>query len=539
MPWVLGAALGNDVHVAGLVNFLLVARGQGYQIRFIGPAVSPQELIDQVRQMLPDLVAVSYRLTPRSAGELLEQLRVLRKRKLPTSVRFVFGGTPETARVARACGLFDQVFDGTEPQDAVQEFLTGRTTSRTESKPANALVPRIEHTYPRPLLRHHFGRPSVAETVAGARAIATSGVLDVLSLGPDQNAQASFFRPTEIDSAQDGAGGVPLRREEDLTAIYEATRTGNYPLVRCYAGTRDLVRWAEMLHRTVNVAWGAVPLFWYSQLDGRSDRPLPEAIAENQRAIRWYAEHGIPVEVNEAHQWSLRDAHDALGVAAAFLAAYNAKRLGVRHYIAQYMFNTPSGTSAAMDLAKMLAKIELIEGLQDAEFRVYRQVRAGLAHFVSDLDQAKGQLAASAVVSLALRPHILHVVGFCEADHLVTAPELIESCRIVLGVLRDVGTGLPDMTQDQAVQTRKTELIHSAQTLVQAIQDLNVDAPDALTDPAVLTRAVQVGLLDAPHLANNRYARGRITTGLVRGCCEALDPVRLEPISESERIRKL
>ena len=61
----------------------------------------------------------------------------------------------------------------------------------------------------------------------------------------------------------------------------------------------------------------------------------------------------------------------------------------------------------------MLAKNELIEELSDESFTVFRQVRAGLAHF-SPILLAQGQLAASAVISMTLKPHILHVVGFSE-----------------------------------------------------------------------------------------------------------------------------
>ena len=84
-----------------------------------------------------------------------------------------------------------------------------------------------------------------------------------------------------------------------------------------------------MSMETIRIAWGAIPLCWYSVMDGRSRVPLPDAIAEKQAAMRFYAEQGVPVEVNESHQWSLRDAHDSLAVAMAFLAAYNAKRQGV------------------------------------------------------------------------------------------------------------------------------------------------------------------------------------------------------------------
>ena len=35
--------------------------------------------------------------------------------------------------------------------------------------------------------------------------IAESGVLDILSIGPDQNAQEHFFHPENMDHSQDGA----------------------------------------------------------------------------------------------------------------------------------------------------------------------------------------------------------------------------------------------------------------------------------------------------------------------------------------------
>lgn len=140
------------------------------------------------------------------------------------------------------------------------------------------LPERITVKYPFPLLRHHFGLPSVAETVAGARRISEAKVVDVVSLGPDQNAQEFFFEPHKMDETHKGAGGVPLRRKEDLIAIFEASRTGNFPLLRCYSGTNHLKEWAYLLHETICIAWGAVPIFWYSELNGRSKRPLPFAI---------------------------------------------------------------------------------------------------------------------------------------------------------------------------------------------------------------------------------------------------------------------
>jgi len=262
-----------------------------------------------------------------------------------------------------------------------------------------------------------------------------------------------------------------------------------------------------------------------------------EAISENQRVMRWYAERGIPVEVNEAHQWSLRDAHDSVAVAMAFLAAYNAKQAGVKNYVAQFMFNTPPGTSASMDIAKMLAKIELIEELEDTDFKMIREVRGGLAHFSAEPQIAKGQLAASAVISLSLKPHILHVVGFSEGDHASLPEELIESCNIVHGVLRDVLHGFPELNSTPAIVRRKNELKSEAMSILKAMESPAFGrSKDPWTDPEVIARAIEKGLLDAPHFKGNPYLNGNVITRAIDGAWYASDYFTGEPINETKRI---
>jgi methylmalonyl-CoA mutase cobalamin-binding subunit len=537
---VLGASLGSCVHVAGIQGFLRICEEEGLETIFLGPAVSPADLVEAIHRHHPNRVAVSYRLTPDVAGPLFRDVQRRLAAKGAAGTRFVFGGTPPVAAVAEKSGLFERVFDGSEGMDAIRDYIRGESSPRVESGHADDLVSRILKQHPYPLIRHHFGRPTLEETVCGAASIADAGVLDVLSLGPDQNAQESFFRPREMDPAQDGAGGVPLRRPEDLEAIYTASRRGNFPLVRCYSGTRDLQQWAEMSLRTIHNAWAAIPLCWYSDLDGRSKRPLEKAIAENMAVAAWYAERGHPVEVNESHQWSLRQAHDSLAVAMAFLAAYNAKQKGVRHYVSQYMFNTPAGTSPRMDLAKMLAKIELIEGLAGPDFTVFREVRAGLSSMPHDVAEAKGHLAASAVVSMTLAPHIFHVVGFSEGDHAITAEELIESCRIAHGAIRLCLLGLPDPSLDPCIQERKSELLSEAGLLLEAIRGLAAPGvEDPWSDPATITLAVQKGLLDVPHFKGHAYARGETATKILSGACRAVDPDSGEPLSEKERIGRI
>jgi hypothetical protein len=440
------------------------------------------------------------------------------------------------AALAKETGLFDQVFDGSEPVADIRSYLKGTLLTSGTASYAHDLMGRISQHYPYPVIRHHFGRPTMEETVEGIREIALSGVLDIISIGPDQNAQEHFFRPDEMDPAQTGAGGVPLRSSEDMTALYEASRCGNFPLMRCYAGTRDLMKWAEMSVKTIHNAWAAIPLCWYSVLDGRSNRSLVEAVTENRLVMEWYARQNIPVEVNESHQWSLRDAHDSLAVAMAFLAAYNAKKMGVRNYIAQFMFNTPPGTHPSMDLAKMLAKLELISGLEDENFTVFKEVRAGIAHFSPIPFIAKGQLAASALISLAMKPHILHVVGHSEGDHVTFPGELIESCQIVHGVLRNSIEGLPDMTLDPNVTTRKLHLVNEARVLLRSLSMLNKTCIDPMADPGVIAQAIREGFFDTPHFIGNPNLRGDIITGLVNGAWDAIDPSTGAILGEETRL---
>ncbi len=536
---VVAGALGNCVHVAGVLSFLNLARSVGYETAFLGPATSVAEFVSAIEKHRPELVAISYRLTPQVARTLISELQQSLSERELLDRRFVFGGTPPVAQVAKKSGLFERVFSGEDGPEEVLAFLRGEEREGGQEGWGDTLLERVANKQPYPLLRHHYGQPEVSTTVQGARQIAEAEVLDVLSLGPDQNAQESFFRPEEIVLEQSGAGGVALRSPDDLEAIYEATRTGNYPLVRIYGGTRDLIKWAELAVETINNAWGAIPLCWYNTLDGRSDRPPRQSIAENQQAMAWYAQRGIPVECNEAHQWSMRDAHDTIAVVAAYLGAYNCKAVGADTYIAQYMFNSPAATSPVMDLAKMLAKIELIESLHDDGFTSLRQTRAGLLSFAADMDIAKGQLAASTVVQLAIEPVIIHVVGYSEGDHAATASEIIESCQIVHGAIRNCRTDMPDMLSDSAVQERKEELVSDANLLLADIKSLGMGQSDPLTEPEVIAQAIEIGLLDAPHLCGNPDAAGKLTTAPVDGAICALDPESGNVLTEQERIDRL
>jgi hypothetical protein len=252
--------------------------------------------------------------------------------------------------------------------------------------------------------------------------------------------------------------------------------------------------------------------------------------------MRWHAERGIPVEMNESHHWSLRDAPDVVAVVAAYLAAYNARAAGVRDYVQQLMFNNPPSTSPVMDLGKMLAKLEMVESLQNGHFRVWRETRGGLTSYPPDPSVARGHLAATVALQMQLRPHIVHIVGHTEAHHATTAAELIEACRIADGAISQCLLGLPDMTRDERVQRRKAELLADAAVLLDAIASLAPPGRDPLTDADTLALAVELGLLDAPHLRGNTAACGKVVTRMVGGACLAVEPRTGRPIPEAERV---
>jgi len=224
-------------------------------------------------------------------------------------------------------------------------------------------------------------------------------------------------------------------------------------------------------------------------------------------------------------------------VVSAFLSAYNAYRYGVRDYIAQMMFNSPPGLSDAMDLAKMLAILEMIAPLERENFRIWRQTRIGLLSHPLDPDAARGHLAASTYLQMALRPHIYHIVGHTEAHHAATAEDVIEASKIARRAIENALRGAPDMTRDPAVQARKEELIAEAQVTLEAIRSLAAPGVvDPWADAATLARAVTTGILDAPQLKNNPFGRGAVRTRIVNGMCLVVD-AEGRPLSEKERLK--
>lgn len=544
MKTVIAGALGECVHVAGVSKFLRLAEQAGWNTVFLGPAVSPQKMLDTVRQVQADangdqvLVGVSYRLTPETGERLLGQFAEEASELHESGVQFVFGGTPPVVERAEKIGFFERSFDGTEPVEEVLAYLKGQTDEMTADDIPQTMVERIRWKAPYPILRHHFGLPTMDATLEGIQKIADAKVLDVISLGIDQDAQANFFHPERQDPRRTGAGGVPVRSADDYRALYDASRRGNFPLLRTYSGTDDFLELAEMYVDTINIAWCAIPLFWFNAMDGRGPWNLEGSIREHQKVMAFYGERGIPVELNEPHHWGMRDAPDVVFVVSAFLSAYNARAFGVTDYIAQLMFNSPAELSDKMDLAKMLAVLEIIAPLENDSYRIYKQTRTGLLSYPVEINAARAHLSASIYLQMALRPDIIHIVGHTEADHAATGEDIIEAARMARRSIENA-MQQPDLTADPEVMARVDELVEQAQVTLEAIKSIAPGSvSDPWTDPATLAKSVSLGIMDAPQLGNNDYARGEIVTRIdERGACVVVDKAG-KSILERERLKE-
>jgi methylmalonyl-CoA mutase cobalamin-binding subunit len=536
---VVAAALGECVHVAGVLNFLRLAEAAGWRTVFLGPAVPIEKVLQAAREQGASLVGISYRLTPETGERLLGEFAEAADQLRSNGVRFAFGGTPPVADRAAKLGFFERVFDGNQPSEEVLAYLKGQGSPQpSEHDYPATLVERIHWKSPFPVIRHHFGLPTMQSSLEGVAEIARAKVLDVISLGIDQDAQENFFHPERQDLRRTGAGGVPVRSAADYLALYNASRQGNYPLMRTYSGTDDFIRLAELYIETIHNAWCAIPLFWFNRMDGRGPWDLEGSIRQHQQVMAWYAERSLPVELNEPHHWGMRDAPDVIFVVSAFLSAYNARQFGVKDYIAQLMFNSPPDTSDAMDLAKMLAVLRIIEPLAGPGFRIWKQTRTGLLSYPVEQAAARAHLAASVYLQMALRPHIIHVVSHTEAHHAATAGDVIEACLMARKSIENALVGAPDMAADPAIRAQVEHLLAEAQLTLKAIKQLGESkSKDAWTDPAVLAQAVSLGILDAPQLKNNPYALGKISTGVLDGSCVAVDAAG-SPLSEADRLEK-
>ena len=123
---VLACSLGECVHVAGVNNFLGIARQIGYKTTFLGPAIAIEDLIAAIQLNKPDVVGVSYRLSPETSKSLLCELQEeLEKVGLTDRFLLLFGATPPVAAIAKDLGMFDAIFSSDSSTERLIAVLKG------------------------------------------------------------------------------------------------------------------------------------------------------------------------------------------------------------------------------------------------------------------------------------------------------------------------------------------------------------------------------------------------------------------------------
>jgi uncharacterized protein (TIGR01319 family) len=513
---VLVGAIGACVHnlgVEGFADWMADQQELGYISVKLGPAVPIPEVINKIREARPEVVGISMRLgdlhIDKLITEFIERATKYNLHPQQSGIRYAFSGLRPAANVVRAMtgvalepdeftpeeerhfdldkvredhknrdnfqGFFEIIGDDYITMEELEDFAHRRTLSRKTQKVewSDHLVERIQQVRERedrPILRAHIGiaAETIEPTIKGIEQLADAQAFEIVSLAPDQPAQellTKFIRGEEDpDNHLRGQGGAPIRTIEDLKRLKAASQRGNFPMSRIYTGTDELVNLAKLWEEHLNSCFPAVPIFFYNELDGRGPISIRDSVTEHYETIRWWAEQGKPIEINDPHQWGLRYASDDMQVTDHVLCGLIALKMGAKDYVMQMMFELPPEISAMDDLAKMKAAYELIEPLtRHYDFNIIRETRSGLPSFPPDLYQAKGHLAFGVYTQLYMEPDILHVVSFPEAHHEAKAEDIIESCELVKQVCWDFQKGnVPDIWSDPKVQARKHELKEGA-----------------------------------------------------------------------------
>lgn len=294
-----------------------------------------------------------------------------------------------------------------------------------------------------PIIRLHAGpyNPNRLEALkefkSWAKQLAAGGLLDILSIGSSQLTQSNFG---EDWTGLPNGGGVPVNSEIEYSEIREAAKP---MLVRTYAGTKNVPGMARMHEKCLNISWHALSFWWFCEIDGRGKNTVFENLKEHIETIRYIAATGKPLEPNVPHHFAFRGADDITYIISGYLAAKTAKKMGIRHLILQNMLNTPKYTWGIQDLAKGRVLLKLVRELEDDNFKVSLQLRAGLDYFSPDLEKAKIQLAAVTALMDDIEPNdvnspqIIHVVSYSEAVRLATPEVMNESIQITLSALRE------------------------------------------------------------------------------------------------------
>lgn len=372
--------------------------------------------------------------------------------------------------------------------------------------------------------------------------LARTRFLDIVSVGSSQLSQSHFGK--DWDNLPNG-GGVPINSDLELRAIREDAKP---MLVRAYSATDNIPEVAHLLEKNLNMAWHALSLWWFNQLDGRGPLGLQQSISQHIATIRYIASVGKPFEPNTPHHFSFRGGDDVTYVVSAYLAAKTAKRNGIRYLVLQNMLNTPKSIWGLRDLVKSRVLLHLIRKLEDRNFRVIYQPRAGLDYFSPEIEKAKIQLASVTALMSDIEPEnaesleIIHVVSYSEALFLANPDVINESIQITKAALKLYPefrrkNAVIDLIRSKDLASRTEELAEESQTM---IREMEKRVKNLYSAEGLFT-LFQMGFLPVPFLWECRDEFPKAvnwTTKIIDGGIRVVDETGRK-MSVENRLRKI
>lgn len=598
-------SLANDPHTEGMHNASKIAALGEVGSFILPPSLDYTAFYDAIDKYKPRFIGLSYRQNENvAAAELFKVVNYFYTSGLikpEDDVKIQFAGLPKTIRiledkvrelplkvilckaspkvlervteivdffeivndrekiikqvyeelVPKGIEIFDQLADEAVRND---DYKNEPPLEIPSPKACSDYITRIRESK-FPVLRSHFGipAPDIKPTVEGIRELANARVLDEVSLGSSDLSQRYFGHPEMFEKLKND-GGVPYKDFNDLVALYQASRFGNFPGVKPYCHVNDLV---GFVHQCLDAGMlrgvhQAVPLFWFNELDGRGPAIVRDNIKEHFACVRELAKEGIPVEMNDPNQWSSRWAHDTVIVTSYALISAVMTMCGVQNMVLQMQFNKPKETGDYADLAKMSAGMEMARRISMGRPNpapIFRETRTGIESLSADMDLAKWQLARSTFLQMCMDPHIIHIVSYCEANYAARPADIIDSSRLIrraVRIFREHKEDIMKYVNVPIVQERKEFLIKESTYLLNEIAKLHPQFEPCplegmarfLGNEDVLASAIEQKLMTAPGIINARYKGDFLTKPMKYGMINAVDDfTNPRIVTEEERLK--
>ncbi len=605
----LGMTLGYDPHTLGIFNAGKIAKKAGLGFKLVPADTTDEEKLRIIKEENPQFLGLSYRLSPEKAvSELKKFLELLERNNLlgiKDGRKICFAGLMPSLNAVHSIGLDDRYslslmgssanLDDTTRRTAAFFGVTTESEMETiveqihkENEPerialldqiAKRVIDRDEYLVEEPLkkpslkaleyfpqrmaestipvIRSHYGVPadSVFPTVEGIKKIAENGAVDEISIGSSDLSQRYYGNPLKFKELKND-GGVPYKDINDLKLLSLAAKTGNFPSLKPYCHVRDITGFIDdcLSVGMLKGAHQAIPLFWFNELDGRGDMNLEDSIDAHIEGVNYLVKKGIPVEMNDPNQWSSRFVHDTLFVVSYALIASIMFNAGSKDIVLQCQFNKPATTGDYADLGKFMAAKRVIEDLRPtgSDANIYYECRSGIEHFSTDLCKAKFQLPRSVLLQMIINPSILHLVSYCEADHVATADDIIESSKILrhaVHLFKENEKDIKSAVKWDVVNARAEFLYNEVMVVLRELAALSVGSKvinthelyKIISKPDVLKKAMLYKYMTAPGIAGKRFANPDILTKVTEygylDCYENWED--LKPMPEAKRIAKL